>query len=104
PVAPLALGATRAAAVSGVPPSLSRSPSPSPSPSPLPSATVGTTSGATVFAQDTFAGRSVANGWGTASDGNVWQVQAGNTGVLSVAGNEGRVDGSNSMALLVATL
>ncbi len=65
---------------------------------------MGTTGGATVFARDTFAGRSVANGWGTASDGNIWRVQAGNAGVLSVSGNEGRVDGSNSMALLVATL
>jgi len=65
---------------------------------------VGTTIGATVLAQDTFAGRSVATGWGIASDGNAWRVQAGNTGVLSVSGNEGRVDGSNSMALLVATL
>src|SRR5207237_3684006 len=69
-----------------------------------PSPTVGTTGGATVFAQDSFAGRSVSNGWGTASDGNVWRVQAGDAGVLSVSGNEGRVDGSNSMALLRATL
>ena len=62
------------------------------------------TSGATAFAVDSFAGRSTSNGWGRASEGNVWRVQAGSTAVLSVSGNEGRVKGSGSMALLRATL
>jgi hypothetical protein len=62
------------------------------------------TAGATAFAVDSFAGRSSSRGWGTASDGNVWRVQAGSGGLLSVSGNEGRVKGNASMALLRATL
>jgi hypothetical protein len=62
------------------------------------------TGATTAFAVDTFAGRSVSRGWGTAVDGNVWRVQAGSTGLLSVSGNEGWVKGSSSMALLRATL
>src|SRR5438309_820937 len=60
--------------------------------------------GTTTFALDSFAGRSTTKGWGTASDGNVWRVQAGSTSLLSVSGNEGWVKGSSSMALLRATL
>ena len=62
------------------------------------------TAGATAFAVDSFAGRSASRGWGTASDGNVWRVQAGSTGLLSVSGDEGRVKGNGSMALVRATL
>ncbi|MCW3036224.1 MAG: hypothetical protein JWM17_1536, partial [Actinobacteria bacterium] len=60
--------------------------------------------GATAFAVDSFAGRSASRGWGTASDGNLWRVQAGSTGLLSVSGNEGLVKGNGSMALVRATL
>jgi hypothetical protein len=60
----------------------------------------------TVFAQDTFAARSMSNGWGTASDGQAWSVQSGSSDLLSVSGGAGRglVNGSNSMDLLRATL
>src|SRR5437588_13099733 len=68
------------------------------------SAAAARTAGATAFAVDSFAGRSSSRGWGTASDGNVWRVQAGSGGLLSVSGNEGRVKGNASMALLRATL
>src|SRR6185503_14779963 len=54
----------------------------------------------TVVRQDTFAGRTVASGWGTASDGNVWTIQSGNG--QSVASNEGVI--SSSSASTFATL
>jgi hypothetical protein len=63
--------------------------------------------GGTVVAKDTFAARSISNGWGTASDGQAWSVQSGSSGLLSVSGDRagrGLVNGSNSMDLLRATL
>ena len=44
--------------------------------------------------QDTFAGRTVASGWGTASDGNVWTTNAGDG--QSVAAGEGIINGSSA--------
>jgi len=58
----------------------------------------------TIFAQDTFAGRTVAGGWGTASDGNIWTLTGGSGSSESVSGNQGHVLGSGSMSTLVATL
>jgi len=60
--------------------------------------------GGSIFAQDTFAGRSVSGGWGTASDGHAWGLQAGSASVLSVSNNSGRVAGSGSLATLRLTL
>lgn len=54
----------------------------------------------TVQRADTFAGRTVATGWGTASDGHVWTIQSGDG--QSVASNEGVI--SNSTASTFATL
>ncbi|HEU5001667.1 MAG TPA: Ig domain-containing protein, partial [Actinomycetota bacterium] len=58
----------------------------------------------TIVALDTFTRGSVTNGWGTASDGHLWGLQSGAASVLSVAGNQGRVQGSNSMATARVTL
>jgi acid phosphatase len=90
-------------------PTPSPSPTPTPQPSPTPTPTPGGTpvAGGTVFASDTFAGRSASGGWGTASDGQDWSVQSGDASLLSVsaaAGGHGLVSGSNSMDLLRATL
>lgn len=50
--------------------------------------------------QDTFSGRTVASGFGTASDGNVWTVASGDG--QSVSTNEGRI--TSSSASTFATL
>ncbi|HEU5001361.1 MAG TPA: putative Ig domain-containing protein, partial [Actinomycetota bacterium] len=57
-----------------------------------------------VFAQDTFARGAVTGGWGTATDGHAWALQSGAASVLSVAGNQGLVKGSGSMATARLTL
>lgn len=44
--------------------------------------------------QDTFAGRTVASGWGTASDGNTWTDQNGSSASESVSGGKGNINGS----------
>ncbi len=79
-------------------------PTPTPTPTPAPTPSPTPPGSAAVFAQDSFAGRSTAAGWGTASDGNTWTLQAGIAGVLSVSGNEGRVLGSGAMGTVRATL
>lgn len=42
------------------------------------------------LATDTFAGRTVGSGWGTASDGKTWSLKNGSFLVLSVGSNEGK--------------
>ncbi|HEU5003587.1 MAG TPA: IPT/TIG domain-containing protein [Actinomycetota bacterium] len=58
----------------------------------------------TIIANDTFQGRTLTGGWGTASDGHLWTQQSGVSSVLSVAGNSGQVHGSSSMATARVTL
>jgi hypothetical protein len=62
------------------------------------------TAAGVVFAQDSFAGRSVTGGWGTASDGHGWGLQSGSAAALSVSIGSGRVAGSGSLATLRLTL
>lgn len=48
----------------------------------------------TIQRADTFASRTVASGFGTASDGNVWTINAGDG--QSVGSNEGKISGSSA--------
>lgn len=52
-----------------------------------------------VLASDTFAGRTVASGWGTASDGVDSWTHQGSTGTFSVGSNEGSMASTTGMAL-----
>ena len=84
------------------------SPTPTPTPTPTPSGGGGEpTAGGTLFAMDTFAGRSVpqgsGRGWGNASDGQTWAVLSGSAWRLSVSGG-GKVAGDNNMFPLRASL
>ncbi len=49
------------------------------------------------IAQDTFAGRTVSGGWGTGSDGNVWNLQPGATGTLAVSSGEGSASSTSGV-------
>ncbi len=53
-----------------------------------------------VLLQDTFTRSNVANGWGTATDGNAWTLQSGTAANVSVNANEGRVINSGASQLL----
>lgn len=79
-------------------PTSSATPTPSPTPSGPPLA------GGTLVGQDSFAGRSVSGGWGTASDGLPWTLQSGTSSMLSVGGNEGRITGNPSSSYQTLTL
>ncbi len=57
-----------------------------------------------IIAQDTFAGRTVSNGWGSASDGQAWTLQAGSSSELSVSGNEATISGTGSSSAAYSTL
>lgn len=48
----------------------------------------------TAIATDTFVSRFVTSGWGSASDGQLWNRTAG-TDTLSVSGNQGRITGNS---------
>jgi RHS repeat-associated protein len=54
----------------------------------------------TVVAQDSFMGRTVGSGWGTASDGSTWNLRAGDGSGLSVGGNEGLIGSADASPLL----
>ena len=58
----------------------------------------------TPFAEDTFATRTVTDGWGTASDGNPWNQQTGWDHRLSVANGAGHVVGARDMSTMRSTL
>src|SRR5437763_11545712 len=50
-------------------------------------AAVTAVAGGAILNQDTFATRSVAGGWGNASDGNAWKIIQGTVGAFSVGNN-----------------
>ena len=54
----------------------------------------------TVVRADTFATRTVASGWGTASDGNTWTLQSGAASTLSVGSNEGAMSSTSASNFL----
>jgi RHS repeat-associated protein len=54
----------------------------------------------TIVAQDSFAGRTVGSGWGTASDGSTWSTQAGDGSSLSVSGDAGHVAEADASPLV----
>ena len=58
----------------------------------------------TIFATDTFAGRSVTGGWGTTTAGQSWVVQTGSPAALSVSGGEGILRGSSTLGTERLTL
>lgn len=60
--------------------------------------------GGAPLAQDTFAGRTVSSGWGTASSGAAWVLQSGTTSLLSVANNEAHIAGASSSPYQILTL
>ena len=69
-------------------------------PTPIGTPFTGPTVSGTVLAQDSFRGRTVSAGWGTAGDGSTWNLQAGTSSTLSVSGNEGHMAPSPSSNLL----
>jgi hypothetical protein len=56
------------------------------------------------IAQDSFAGRRVSGGWGTASDGIAWSLEAGSSSPLSVWAGQGHLSGSSGSGVIDAVL
>ncbi len=86
-------------------PTAAPTPTPKPTSAVVPKqATAPIISSGKILAQDTFASRRTTRGWGTASDGNSWKLQLGNSSSLSVRDGSAIIRGNQSSASIYLTL